>query len=647
MPTCPKRTRKSHGQLSIAIVLTLLRLNTLPPPSLITMMSGDRSTIRIWLSGILHIAMFAALATVGIGSTSTFAQQTPVVQGNFVGTLGPLQLKLHIAVASDGTLGGTLDSPDQGAVGIPCTDIRQDGRTLSFRVPRVRGTWKGSIENDGTTLSGTWSQGTPMPLTFHRDTVVPASKRTSVDGIWLGMLQAGSQAVRIQVTVTSDSAGQEYCSLDSLDQGEFGLACSNVEYSGKQFSFDTPAVRGRWTGELSGDDNALNGTWTQGEPLPLNFARQANRWSPPSATYSPAIAPVDAASMQRVLSRDLQPALKSGALAPETSGGITIGIVRHGVRRIFAYGTAKSDSIYEIGSITKTFTGLVLAQMIAQGLVELNEPVRALLPAGVVAKPQGSEISLLDLITQHSGLPRLPDNLARSNPGNPYADYHAADLYRFLTRRGVAKVGNPPFLYSNLGVGLLGQALANRARMTYSNLVAQEVTGPLGMQDTVVALSTEQQRRLIAGHTSDHRVAQSWDLDVLAGAGAIRSTADDMLTYLEANLHPENIVPRGASAASKIRTLPTSLALSHELRADAEPGMRIAFAWIYDPATGSYWHDGATGGYSSFAFFNPNGDYAAVVLMNTTISANGSFADLVGQHIGQRLAGQPSVSLGN
>jgi len=632
----------------IASLLALLRSTTPFFPRLhITMITDDRSTNGIWRSGMLRLAMFATLATIGIGSTSTFAQETPVIQGNFVGALGPLHVKLHIAVAPDGTLGGTLDSSDQGAMGIPCADIRQDGRTLSFSVPSVHGTWKGSIENQGATLSGAWTQGTSMPLTFHRDTIVPASKPTSVDGIWLGTLQARSQALRIQITVTSDSAGQEYCSLDSLDQGAFGLACSKVEYSGKQFSFVALAVRGRWTGELSGDNNALNGTWTHDVPLPLNFARQEKRWSPPPVTYNPAMAPVDAASMQRVLSRDLEPALKSGALAPETSAGITIGIVRHGVRRVFAYGTAKSDSIYEIGSITKTFTGLVLAQMVAQRLVELNEPVRALLPAGVVARPQGSEISLLDLITQHSGLPPLPDNLAPSKPGNPYADYHAADLYRFLSSRGVAKEGNPPFLYSNLGVGLLGQALANRAAMTYANLVAQEVTGPLGMKDTVAVLSPEQQGRLIAGHTSDHRVAQTWDLDALAGAGAIRSTADDMLTYLEANLHPEKFASRGASAASKTRSLPTSLAQSHELRADAGLGMRIAFAWIYNPATGNYWHNGETGGYSGFAFFNPKNDYAAVILMNTTNSANGSFADLVGQHIAQRLAGQPSVSLGN
>jgi CubicO group peptidase (beta-lactamase class C family) len=591
--------------------------------------------------------MLVTLAVVGVEASAAPAQETPVIQGDFIGSLGPLHLKLHIVAAPDGTLTGTLDSPDQGASGIPCADIHQIGRTLSFSVPSVRGTWKGAIENEGSTLSGTWDQGTSMPLIFNRDTFVPAAKPSPVDGIWLGALQAGSQALRLQITVTSDSAGQEYCSLDSLDQGALNLACSNVEYAGRQFSFDIPAVRGRWRGELSNDTNALTGEWSQGAPLPLHFARQAKRWSPPPVTYNPAIAPVDAANMQSVLHRDLEQALKSGALAPETAAGMTIGIVSRGVRSVFALGSAKADSIYEIGSITKTFTGLVLAQMVAQGLVELDRPVRELLPEGAVAKPQGPEISLLDLISQHSGLPRLPDNLKPSNPNNPYADYHAADLYRFLAKRGVAKAENPPFLYSNLGVGLLGQALANRAGMTYSNLISQQVTGPLGLKDTVVALSPEQQTRLIAGHLADHRVAHTWDLDTLAGAGAIRSTADDMLTYLEANLHPENISAHGASAASKARTLRASIAQSHELRADAGPGMRIAFAWLYDSSTGSYWHNGATGGYSSFAFFNPQGDYAAVVLLNTTVSASGSFADSVGQHIGQRLAGQPAVSLSN
>ncbi len=95
------------------------------------------------------------------------------------------------------------------------------------------------------------------------------------------------------------------------------------------------------------------------------------------------------------------------------------------------------------------------------------------------------------------------------------------------------------------------------------------------------------------------------------------------------------------------RTLAAAITLSHELRAGAGAGTQIAFAWLYNTESGSYWHNGATGGYTSFVFFNPTGDFAAVVLMNTATGARGSFADLVGQHINQRFAGSPAVSLGN
>jgi len=100
----------------------------------------------------------------------------------------------------------------------------------------------------------------------------------------------------------------------------------------------------------------------------------------------------------------------------------------------------------------------------------------------------------------------------------------------------------------------------------------------------------------------------------------------------------------GAASAA---TLSAALVRQHELRADAMPGTRIALAWLFATESGIYWHDGATGGYSSFAFFNPKGDYAAVVLLNTSIGQNGSFADRLGRHIGQRLAGKPAISLAN
>src|SRR5580698_6373158 len=156
----------------------------------------------------------------------------------------------------------------------------------------------------------------------------------------------------------------------------------------------------------------------------------AQATAPPAVAQDPAMAPVKVADMQSVMKGDLERALESGALGPSTAAGLTIGIVQHGERRVLVFGTAKPDSIYEIGSLTKTFTGLILAQLVEQGRVKLDEPVRQLLPAGTVAKPTGTEISLLDLTTQHSGLPRMPGNFKPANSDNPYADYGAANLYQ-------------------------------------------------------------------------------------------------------------------------------------------------------------------------------------------------------------------------
>ncbi len=472
-----------------------------------------------------------------------------------------------------------------------------------------------------------------------------AAKPSPVDGIWLGTLQAGPQSLRVQLHVQSDAAGKESCALDSLDQHAIGLECANVVATGSDFSFDVPVVHGHWSGKLSADGKAMEGTWNQGSPLPLTFTRQATALvAPTPAPPDPAIAPVSVAELQSVLDHDFAKALKSGALAPSTGAGITIGIVEHGVERIFSYGTAKTDSIFEIGSITKTFTGLALAQMVQQGKVKFDDPVRELLPSGTVAKPEGVEITLLDLATQHSGLPPMPDNFNPADKANPYADYKAADLYAFISKHGVQKPAAAPFGYSNLGLGLLGQALAVRANTTYADLVRSDVTGPLGMKDTVVSLSPEQQARFIQGHDGEHRPAHAWDLDALAGAGAIRSTAKDMLVYLEANLHPDKLA-LAANGTPGAATISAAIVQSHELRAGVGPGMRIALAWLYNTETGSYWHNGATGGYSSYATFNPKDDFAVIVLLNTSIGRAGSFADLVGQHITQRLTGKPAVSL--
>lgn len=589
-----------------------------------------RLNLRSWM-GLMALS--------GLFLSSVSAQSRASITGDYAGVLGgALRLKLHITAAPDGLFSGTLDSIDQGAKGIPCADFQINGSTLSFRVPAVNGTWKGTFTADGSSLSGTWSQGTPMALNFTRDTFVSSEKPSAVDGIWLGAVQAGGRSLRAQIKVKSDRSGREFCTFDSLDQGALDWECDRVSLSGTDFSFEVPKVRGRWSGKLSTDNQTLTGSWAQGGTFALNFSRQtAAATASPPATDA-VMPPVKAAGLQSVLDRDLAaartPIFSPGPLSEGTDAGAAIGIVQQGVRRVFTFGTAKPDSIFEIGSISKTFTGLLLARMAAKGEVKFDDPVRELLPGGAAPKPEGAEITLLDLAIQHSGLPRMPGNFHPADPRNPYADYRPADLYRFLASHGVARPAAPEFLYSNLGVGLLGQALANRAGKSYAALLRQEIAGPLGMKDTVVSLSQEQQARFIQGHDAEHRPAHAWDLDALAGAGAIRSTAADMLTYLEAQLHPE-----------KFPALAAAIAQTHELRADAMPGMRIGLAWLYVNKGGFYWHNGGTGGFSSYAFFDPKNDCAGVVLFNTALRPEGSFADVLGAHVRQRLVGEAPISL--
>ncbi len=273
--------------------------------------------------------------------------------------------------------------------------------------------------------------------------------------------------------------------------------------------------------------------------------------------------------------------------------------------------------------------------MAAQGIVRLDEPVRELLPPDIVSKPGGPEITLLDLATQHSGLPPMPSNIHPADRTRPLADYGVDALYEYIRLHGVAKPSVTKFVYSNLGLGLLGQALAQRAGMTYPDLLRRYVTEPLGMPATAIVLSADQQQRFLQGYNPNHHPVPAWDIAGLAGAGAIRSTAVDMVTYLDANLHPANVP-----------SLTGALQESHRLRAEAEAGMRIALAWLYRADTGTYWHNGATAGFTSHAFFDPQHDFAAVVLANT--GPNILFSpDLIGEHIRQRLAGEPAISLDN
>ena len=189
----------------------------------------------------------------------------------------------------------------------------------------------------------------------------------------------------------------------------------------------------------------------------------------------------------------------------------------------------REDAIIEIASISKVLTGLLLASMVGQGEVTLDQPVAELLPASVhVPIHQGRAITLLDLATATAGLPRLPSNLQPANPADPYADYGAQDLYDFLSGYTLTRAPGATYEYSNLGMGLLGHALALRLGMSYEQAVIERVLHPLGMHDTRITLTPQQAARMVQGHDGELKPVPAWTEGVLAGAYAWRSTLADM-----------------------------------------------------------------------------------------------------------------------
>ncbi len=306
--------------------------------------------------------------------------------------------------------------------------------------------------------------------------------------------------------------------------------------------------------------------------------------------------------------------------------GIVVGVLQpDGRRRIVSHGSSGTarpldgNSVFEIGSITKTFTGVLLAEMAARGEVKLDDPVAKFLPAtATVPARNGREITLLDLAAQQSGLPRMPSNFSPKDATNPFADYDAAKLYAFLSGHALARDVGAQYEYSNLGVGLLGHALALRAGMDYETLVRRRILEPLQMTDTRIALTPDMRERLALGHDPAGKTVPNWDLDVLAGAGALRSTVNDMLTYLAANLAADADSTRGPLA-------PAMRASHAQRRLAGSTQMGVGLAWHIrtSPSNSTIvWHNGGTAGYRTFSGYDPASRTGIVVLTNSNIPAD-------------------------
>ena len=301
---------------------------------------------------------------------------------------------------------------------------------------------------------------------------------------------------------------------------------------------------------------------------------------------------------------------------------IVVGIIDEKGTRFTSYGkSAKtSDSgdsnektIFEIGSITKVFTGILLADAVKRGEVKLDDAVSKFLPKTLtIPQRKGKQITLLDLATHTSALPRMPSNFAPKDIQNPYADYSVKQMYAFLSKYKLANDIGSKYAYSNLGMGLLGHILALRAGMSYEELVKQRVLIPLGLKDTTITLSPSFKKRMAQGFDANGEATSVWDIPTFAGAGALRSTAEDMAKFVAANLHSEST------------GLGTTFGKAYSARRSAGAKMKIGLGWhILAGSQGDVvWHNGGTGGFRSFVGFNAKQKRAIVVLTNSTESVD-------------------------
>jgi CubicO group peptidase (beta-lactamase class C family) len=315
-------------------------------------------------------------------------------------------------------------------------------------------------------------------------------------------------------------------------------------------------------------------------------------------------------------------------LDAEVVSSLVVGIYDQGRTEIYGFGAGPGGApptgktLYEIGSITKVYTSLMLADAVQRREVALDTPVSDLLPPGVAVPIRDHVAITLEQLALHtSGLPRLPPSLRGAPPADPYGVYHEDALYADLAHTELQATPGTAMSYSNYGAGLLGFALGRRIGGGYAKALGDRVLRPLGLHDTYVVPPPGVPDRA-QGTDDDLRPAAPWTFDALAGAGAILSNVRDQLKLIDAELD---------AAAGAMTPLRPAMRLTQETR----PGAITTLGWQLD-RDGRYWHNGGTGGFHAFVSFDPRTRRGVVVLAATSTS----LVDHLGGSLFKVLAGE-------
>ncbi len=309
--------------------------------------------------------------------------------------------------------------------------------------------------------------------------------------------------------------------------------------------------------------------------------------------------------------------------------GLSIAVIKNGNVSTYNYGEiAKgngqlptSQTLYEIGSITKTFTAAILATYVNNGKLKLTDPIIKYLPDSVANNPALKDITLINLINHTSGLPSLPDNLSQQKPYdklNPYRNYNKQLLFAYLKTCGLNTKPGTHYAYSNLAVGLLGTILEKISGNTFEEMVQAIVCGPLDMKNTVQHLYPLLTTRFAPVYNDEGVQTQPWDFDALASCGSLRSTVDDLVLYAKANLNDN-----GPTQVAK------ALKLTHGITFSNDAKLGLAWHIIKVDGVSYYFHNGGTYGSSSFLAFNQEKNLAVVVLSNASASTDAVGVDIL------------------
>lgn len=324
----------------------------------------------------------------------------------------------------------------------------------------------------------------------------------------------------------------------------------------------------------------------------------------PAATAQELTDSVVAAAADPLIKNKIADGLSIGYLEGEHYGIVHLGASnRRGTR-------ADNRTVYEIGSLSKVFTGLMLADAVVRGEIDLEAAVDVSNPVNLrLPEYQGRPIRWVDLSTHRSGLPRLPGNLPVTSLRNPYQKYDSNLAAEALAQYELPRAPGQKHEYSNFGASVLGYLVAQNSDATYQRLLRQRIAGPLGMVDCTVELTSDQKARFATPHTNVGSPTAVWTFADLPGAGGVRATMRDMMRFAKAQLHP----PTG--------TLGEAIELAWKPHCDADAsGPAMGLGWLIAGDGETRWHNGHTGGSHSALFINRRLDCAIIVLCNTAVT---------------------------